>query len=113
SFFPVVLRARCDITLKQKDAIVLGSMLTRLASLLLLSMALVSAADRILVHGHRGARAARPENTISAFEYAIDAGADVLELDLAVTKDNVLVLSHFPGIATPSSKNVFPGERIC
>lgn len=91
----------------------LGSMLTRLASLLLLSMALVSAADRILVHGHRGARAARPENTISAFEYAIDAGADVLELDLAVTKDNVPVVSHFPGIATPRSKNVFPGERIC
>ncbi len=49
-----------------------------------------------LVHGHRGARAVRPENTLPAFEYAIAAGVDVLELDLAVTRDNVLVASHDP-----------------
>ena len=59
------------------------------------------AAERILVHGHRGARAVRPENTLPAFEYAIAAGADVLELDLAVTKDNVLVVSHDPELAKP------------
>ena len=56
----------------------------------------VMAAPSILVHGHRGARAMRPENTIPAFEYAIGVGADVLEMDLAVTKDNVLVISHDP-----------------
>lgn len=50
----------------------------------------------IEVHGHRGARAVRPENTLPAFEYAIAAGVDVLELDLAVTKDDVLVVSHDP-----------------
>ena len=49
-----------------------------------------------LVHGHRGARAMRPENTIPAFEYAISVGVDVLELDMAVTKDDVLVVSHDP-----------------
>lgn len=38
----------------------------------------------------------RPENTLPAFEYAIQIGVDVLELDLAVTKDNVLVVSHDP-----------------
>ncbi|MBX5495811.1 MAG: glycerophosphodiester phosphodiesterase [Bryobacteraceae bacterium] len=54
------------------------------------------AAQPILVHGHRGARAVLPENTLPAFEYAIEIGADVLELDLAVTKDNVLVVSHDP-----------------
>jgi glycerophosphoryl diester phosphodiesterase len=53
-------------------------------------------ANPILVHGHRGARAMRPENTIPAFEYAIAQGVDVLELDMAVTKDNVLVVSHDP-----------------
>lgn len=37
-----------------------------------------------------------PENTLPAFEYAISAGADVLELDLAVTRDDVLVASHDP-----------------
>jgi glycerophosphoryl diester phosphodiesterase len=51
---------------------------------------------RILVHGHRGARARRPENTVPAFRYAIEQGVDVLELDVAVTKDNVPVVSHDP-----------------
>jgi glycerophosphoryl diester phosphodiesterase len=58
-------------------------------------------APRILVHGHRGARAVRPENTIPAFEYAIRVGADVLELDMAVTKDDVVVVSHDPVLQPP------------
>ena len=53
------------------------------------------------VQGHRGARALRPENTIPAFEYAIAAGVDALELDMAVTKDNVLVISHDPFLEAP------------
>ncbi|MBM3763201.1 MAG: glycerophosphodiester phosphodiesterase [Acidobacteria bacterium] len=56
----------------------------------------MTAAPKIFVHGHRGARAAMPENTIPAFEYALAQGVDALELDLAVTKDNVLVVSHDP-----------------
>lgn len=58
---------------------------------------------KISVHGHRGARAAMPENTLPAFEYAIAQGVDALELDLAVTKDNVLVVSHDPELS----------EKIC
>jgi len=54
------------------------------------------AAERVLVHGHRGARALRPENTLPAFEYAISIGVDALEMDIAVTKDDVLVVSHDP-----------------
>lgn len=64
----------------------------------------LSAADaprRIEVHGHRGARASRPENTIPAFEFAIAAGTDVLELDMSVTKDNVIVISHDPVLHPP------------
>lgn len=38
----------------------------------------------------------RPENTLPAFEYALAQGVDALEMDLAVTKDNVLVVSHDP-----------------
>ena len=56
----------------------------------------LQAEPRILVHGHRGARAMRPENTLPAFRYAIEQGVDALELDMAVTKDNVLVISHDP-----------------
>src|SRR4051794_5242122 len=61
-------------------------------------------AERIEVHGHRGARALRPENTIPAFEYAIAQGVDVLELDLGVTKDGVVVVSHDPILRAPICK---------
>lgn len=50
----------------------------------------------ILVHGHRGCRAVRPENTLPAFEHAIRVGVDAIELDLVVTADDVLVASHDP-----------------
>ncbi|MGH9659716.1 MAG: glycerophosphodiester phosphodiesterase [Bryobacteraceae bacterium] len=63
-------------------------------SVLLLTLEMSAAA--VEVHGHRGARAVRPENTLPAFLYAIDAGVDVLELDMAVTKDDVVVVSHDP-----------------
>jgi glycerophosphoryl diester phosphodiesterase len=47
-----------------------------------------------LVIGHRGCRALRPENTIPAFTHALAVGADVLELDVVVTRDNALVVHH-------------------
>jgi glycerophosphoryl diester phosphodiesterase len=55
----------------------------------------------IAVHGHRGARSLWPENTLPAFEYAIAAGVDAIELDLAVTKDRVVVVSHDPQLHPP------------
>jgi glycerophosphoryl diester phosphodiesterase len=58
-------------------------------------------AQNIQVQGHRGARAMRPENTLPAFEYAIAQGVDALELDMAVTKDGVLVVSHDPELRAP------------
>lgn len=73
--------------------------MTLTISLLLLgAVTMADAAPRILVHGHRGARAVRPENTLPAFEYAISMGTDFLELDLAVTRDGVLVVSHDPAM---------------
>jgi len=77
-------------------------MFRRLA-VLCFAIVISTAADtnRILVHGHRGARAMRPENTIPAYEYAIKAGVDALEMDMAVTKDNVIVMSHDPILHGP------------
>lgn len=51
---------------------------------------------RILVHGHRGARSRFPENSLVAFDHALEVGVDVLEMDLVVTKDNQLVVAHDP-----------------
>jgi glycerophosphoryl diester phosphodiesterase len=59
------------------------------------------AQQKILVHGHRGARARLPENTLPAFEYAIKQGANAIEFDLQVTKDNVLVVSHDASLKPP------------
>jgi len=81
------------------------------ASAVLLLMPL-HAASRILVHGHRGARAMYPENTIPAFQYAIGIGVDFLEMDVAVTKDNVLVISHDPHINGEICTGPHPGIAI-
>jgi len=54
----------------------------------------------------------RPENTIPAFQYAIGIGVDVLELDMAVTKDNVLVVSHDPTLLPKICGGPKPGAAI-
>ena len=48
----------------------------------------------MLVIGHRGASKAFPENTLAAFQGAIDQGADGIELDVRRTADGALVLRH-------------------
>jgi len=52
----------------------------------------------VQVHGHRGSRGTVPENTIAAFEAGLMAGVDVLEMDMGVTKDDVVVISHEPNV---------------
>ena len=49
-----------------------------------------------LVIAHRGASWERPENTIAAFERAIELGADVVEFDVRPTHDGELVVAHDP-----------------
>lgn len=46
--------------------------------------------------GHRGARGLLPENSISGFLLAADTGVTTLEMDVVVTADSQLVLSHEP-----------------
>ena len=46
--------------------------------------------------GHRGARGLAPENTLPAFERALDIGVNTLELDIGVTADGVVVVAHDP-----------------
>jgi glycerophosphoryl diester phosphodiesterase len=55
--------------------------------------------QRNLVVAHRGASSAQPENTLAAFEAAIDAGADVIELDVRLTKDGFPVILHDPDVS--------------
>jgi len=46
------------------------------------------------IQGHRGARGLMPENTLPAFAHAFAIGVTTLELDCAITKDGVVVVSH-------------------
>jgi glycerophosphoryl diester phosphodiesterase len=48
------------------------------------------------LQGHRGARGLKPENTIPAFVAALNYGVTTIELDVVITKDNQVVVSHEP-----------------
>jgi len=50
------------------------------------------------LQGHRGARGLAPENTLAGFRKALEIGVSTLELDLAMTRDGVLVVSHDPAL---------------
>jgi len=46
------------------------------------------------VQGHRGTRGNLPENTLPAFQRALEIGVDTLELDCGITRDGVVVIHH-------------------
>ncbi|WP_179319349.1 glycerophosphodiester phosphodiesterase family protein [Winogradskyella helgolandensis] len=48
------------------------------------------------IQGHRGCRGLLPENSLPAFEKAIDLGVNTLELDIVISKDLKIVVSHEP-----------------
>ncbi len=50
------------------------------------------------LQGHRGARGLAPENTLAAFDRALDVGVSTLELDIAITADKIAVISHDPAL---------------
>ena len=47
-----------------------------------------------LVYAHRGGAALRPENTLEAFDHGLDCGADGLEFDVHLSRDDVVVVHH-------------------
>lgn len=63
------------------------------------------------IQGHRGCRGLMPENTIPAFTKALELGVTTLEMDLVISADSQIIVSHEPyfraGIAVdPSGKKV-------
>lgn len=51
-----------------------------------------------LIYAHRGASADHPENTLTAFEAAMQVGAHGIELDIRATSDGVPIVSHDGGL---------------
>jgi glycerophosphoryl diester phosphodiesterase len=71
-------------------------------------------ARQLLVFGHRGASALRPEHTLASYAKAIADGADYIEPDLVATKDGVLIARHENNIAETTdvaSHPEFAGRR--
>ncbi|MGC1205596.1 MAG: glycerophosphodiester phosphodiesterase family protein [Flavobacteriaceae bacterium] len=62
------------------------------------------------IQGHRGCRGLQPENTIPAFLKAIDLGVNTLELDVVITKDNVVLVSHEPYMNSDICLDAFGNE---
>jgi len=56
----------------------------------------ITQVERPEVHGHRGCRGLRPENTLPAFLHALALGVDVLEMDVVISADHQVVVSHEP-----------------
>lgn len=52
------------------------------------------------LQGHRGARGLVPENTIPAFIYALDQGVTTLEMDVVISQDSQVVVSHEPWLSS-------------
>lgn len=73
------------------------------------TLASASAEAQTFVIAHRGASAYAPEHTVDAYRLAIEQGAEYVEPDLCITKDNVLVVSHDPTLErTTNVEQVFP-----
>ena len=67
--------------------------------------------ERPEVHGHRGCRGLLPENTLPAFLHALALGVDVLELDVVISADQQVVVSHEPWLAARLGRGP-AGERL-
>lgn len=66
------------------------------AALILVCLSIVAGQTTVSIEGHRGARGHLPENTIPSFIKAIELGSDTIELDLVISKDKKVVVSHEP-----------------
>lgn len=70
-----------------------------------------AANQHILDIAHRGARSLAPENTLLAAQAGLDAGADMWELDVAMTADGELVVIHDDSLErTTNAREVYPSR---
>ncbi|RJL31992.1 glycerophosphodiester phosphodiesterase family protein [Bailinhaonella thermotolerans] len=66
---------------------------------------------RVELHGHRGARGLRPENTLPGLVHALELGVDALEIDVAMTADRSVVLTHDLTVSSATSQDTGPAFR--
>lgn len=83
----------CVLALKSPSLVGTALVCTALIAMLPLAEAAPKPFD---LQAHRGGRGLGPENTLAAFARALSLGVTTLEMDLGVTADGVVVVSHDP-----------------
>lgn len=73
----------------------------RIFGIIFCALAITACNDQVIVtqmdiQGHRGARGNLPENTIASMLFAVEAGVRTLELDVVISGDTQVVVSHEP-----------------
>jgi len=63
------------------------------------------------LQGHRGARGILPENSLQAFKKAMELGVNTLELDVVISKDSMVVVSH-EAYMNPDICKKLDGQRV-
>ncbi|MDQ3395478.1 MAG: glycerophosphodiester phosphodiesterase [Bacteroidota bacterium] len=63
------------------------------------------------IQGHRGARGLAPENSMPAFKKALELGVHTLELDVVITKDKKVLISHEPYFSAEICQDLM-GQKI-
>lgn len=66
--------------------------------------------QRTQIWAHRGASALQPENSLAAFALAVELGAEGIELDVHLTRDNQVVVCHDMTMKRVSGENLAVGE---
>lgn len=84
--------------------------------IIIINLSPVNAQFSYDLQGHRGSRGLMPENTIPAMIKALDLGVTTLEMDLAVTKDGIIIVSHEPYMnpvicLTPDRNEIVAGDK--
>lgn len=68
------------------------------------------------LQGHRGCRGLMPENSVQGFLKALDYGVNTLEMDVVISKDSFLIVSHEPYFSsmittTPKGDSILPKDE--
>jgi glycerophosphoryl diester phosphodiesterase len=68
-------------------------------------LGIVTAALALDAQGHRGARGHVPENTLASFARALTIGVNTLELDVGVTRDGIVIVTHNPRLEPETTRD--------
>src|SRR5699024_6626163 len=97
-------------TFKKRKGIVISVAAVSLAGIVLVNgvvqSSIVYLPWDVQVAGHRGDGFSAPENTVSSVKSGIKKGVDAVEIDVTLTKDDVLVLSHDRDLKRMAGKQV-------